>query len=262
MDGEQMSYPSFEQFYFLTGGKLHEVAEVQKQYEIDPHSIVNFKGRMFCPECRQAELRFTHQTHARTAFLSKIPSSQHREGCPYIHNYATKKELSVYISTLSKTQIQDRLEATLNRLIPNQHTNHTTSPRGIQQHPLIFKKQEENKHSTVKRLIPHKSLYSWFNREIEGEIFIFYGKVRLHVESFTPKKSSNNSTLYRLIVQTKRHEVWRYRTKIFRHTIKDEIDENRIYDLAVFGHIEFFDNKPQLKTETLTSIYFRESTPD
>lgn len=257
-----MGHSSFEQFYFAKDGKLHDVSEIQDKYEVNPRDIVDFKGHMFCPECHQAELRFTHQTQSRTAFLSKLPSSQHKHGCSYIHNYATKKELNVYITTLSDTQTKDRLESALNRLIPNQKANHTKQSNKTQQNSLVFEKKQENGCSSVKRIIPHKSLYSCSDRDIEGEIFIFYGKVKLHVEPFTPKNTSNNTTLYRLIVQTKQQEEWKYRTKIFRYNIEDVIDENCIYDLAVFGHIEFYEGKAELKTETLASIYFRKSVTD
>ncbi|MFQ9889794.1 MAG: hypothetical protein ACLRWM_05095 [Streptococcus sp.] len=40
---------------------------------------------------------------------------------------------------------------------------------------------------------------------------------------------------------------------------KDAIDENTTYDLAVMGHLEFYNILPQIVTESWTSILYREA---
>ena len=86
-------------------------------------------------------------------------------------------------------------------------------------------------------------------------MFLFYGKVRLSVEERETKKGKR----YILIVKTKRGEEWIRKTSIFRGMAQDAIDENTTYDLAVLGHLEFYNDFPQIVTESFTSILYREA---
>lgn len=257
-----MHHPSFDKFYFSKDGKLHDISEIQDMYETKYGNISYFKGYIFCPECEKAELRFTHQTSSKRAFLSKIPSSQHEGGCSYIYEYATKPELHTYIKRMDTPQMRDRLESALNRLFPSKRTSNVGQSSDNHSNPFIFEKKHGGKCSSIKRSIPRKSLNAWFDREMENQIFIFYGKVRLQVKEIPEKVASNGSPLYWLIVQTKQKGTWGYKTKIFRGITKDTIDENQVYALAVFGHIEFYRGHPQIKTETFDSILFREYVED
>lgn len=252
-----MRHPSFDEFYFSKDRKFHDISEIQDMYETNHGNISYFKGHIFCPECKQAELRFTHKTSSKKAFLSKIPSSQHKDGCSYIYKYATMTGLKTYIKSLDTLQMKDHLESALNRLFPSKHTNNIGQSSGNHSNPFIFEKKHGVGRPSIKYSIPRKSLNAWFDREMEDQIFIFYGKVRLHVEEITGKVASNGAPLYRLIVQTKQNREWGYKTKIFRGITKDAIDENQVYTLAVFGHIEFYNGLPQIKTETFESILFR-----
>lgn len=253
---------SFDEFYFSKDKKRHNVSEIQALYESNNGDISYFRGYIFCPECNRAELRFTHRTSSRRAFLSKIPKSEHEKECSYICEYATKRELQVYVKSLEASQITDRLESALNRLFPDKKIRNTDGFSGNDSNPFVFEKKHEIGGTSIRRSIPRKSLNSWFDREMEHQIFIFYGKVRLQVEEIPEKVASNGSPLYKLIVQTKQNGEWNYKTQIFRGITKDAIDENQVYALAVFGHIEFYHGYPQIKTETFDSILFRESVED
>ena len=73
--------------------------------------------------------------------------------------------------------------------------------------------------------------------------FIFYGNVKLEIESI-------KNQYYRLIVKTEKHNQWKKKTSIFRGIIQDNIDEEKIYDIAVLGEIVFYNDFPQIKTAT------------
>lgn len=252
-----MHNPSFDEFYFFKDKKRHNVAEIQDLYTSNNGDISYYKGYIFCPECNQAELRFTHRTSSRRAFLSKLPSSQHKKECSYIYDYATKTELEVYVKSLRASQIKDRLESALNLLFPNKKTFSADRFLENDSNPFVLEKKHGVGSPSIKRSIPRKSLNSWFDWEMEHQIFIFYGKVKLHVEQIIGKTASNGAPLYKLIVKIKRNQDWIYRTKIYRGITKDAIDENQVYALAIFGHIEFHDKYPQIRTETFDSIFFR-----
>ena len=93
-------------------------------------------------------------------------------------------------------------------------------------------------------------------------MFLFYGKVRLAVERIIttdPEDENKKVVRYKLIVKTKRGEEWIRKTSIFRGVAQDAIDENTTYDLAVLGHLEFYNKLPQIVTESWTSILYREA---
>lgn len=47
------------------------------------------------------------------------------------------------------------------------------------------------------------------------------------------------------------------KTSVFRGTTNDNIDTKKIYDIAILGIIEFYNDFPQIKTVTFSSIMFR-----
>ena len=60
----------FKEFYFTGDQRLHNLDELEKEYEQKSGDISSYRGRIFCPECRIAELAFTHKKSKRRAFLS------------------------------------------------------------------------------------------------------------------------------------------------------------------------------------------------
>lgn len=250
-----MQNKSFNEFYYSVDKKIHFLEEVQEEYEKNSGNITKFRGDMFCPECRVAKLGFTHKTLKKREFLSKLPSSSHKENCSYINDYATKKELKEFVNSLSNQQIQDRLEAVLNNLLNKQQEESNKIDNTQETNPFVINKVNKITNSTVRKSIPRKSIRSWFDKDTENQLFVFYGTVKLDVEEIKQKK--NNKSFYRLLIKTQKGNDWFVKTKVFRANIKDEIDPNSFYDIALFGYIEFYRGFPQLKTENLSSILFR-----
>lgn len=245
-----MKRKQFDDFYFVKDGKIHTLDEVQERYEKNNGDISYFQGRMRCPECKEAILSFTRKTSSRREYLSKEPSSSHLDNCSYNYNYASKKQIIEYVETMNDAQIQDKLESALNMLINRETSTDTNiNSQAQRDNPLIIK--SSNGGNSIQRTIPRKSLSLWLDKEYEGKVFIFYGKVKLKVEPF--------KEFFRLLIYTKRKdETWGYKTKVFRGRFEDEIDENKEYDIAILGYLDFsYGRTPEIKTIKFNSLLYR-----
>lgn len=245
---------SYEDFLYDEDQQLHSLYEVQKEYEQNNGNISKYRDKMLCPECQRAKLRFTHKTSERRAFLSTFPTSYHEEGCSYNYDLASNRAVKQFVATLTDEQVRDRLEAMLNTMLPRARRDNENAVNAEQENPFVIDIGARN-HQPNRRAIPRKSMNRWFDKADENNMFLFYGKVRLAVENCETK----NGLRYKLIVKTKRGEEWIKKTSIFRGMAQDDIDENTTYDLAVLGHLEFYNNLPQIVTESWTSILYREA---
>lgn len=245
-----MKRKQFYDFYFIIDGKIHTLDEVQEQYEKNNGDISYFQGRMRCPECKKAMLSFTHKTSRQREYLSKEPSSSHLDNCSYKNEYASKKQIIEYVETMNDNQIQDKLESALNILM-NRDTSTNISMESKKQadNPLVIK--SSNGGNSMQRTIPRKSLSMWLDKEYEGKVFIFYGKVKLKVEPF--------KEFFRLLIYSKRKdETWGYKTKVFRGRFEDKIDENKEYDIAILGYLDFsYGSTPEIKMVKFNSLLYR-----
>ena len=86
---------------------------------------------------------------------------------------------------------------------------------------------------------------------------IFYGKVKLCVEKFESKKDKEE--YYRLKIYTKKKNgSWVYKSEVFRGKQEDIIQEDRVYEIAMFGHLDFtYSNSPKIKLETKDALLYR-----
>ena len=245
---------SYEDFLYAADQQLHSLYEVQKEYEQNKGDISKYRDKMLCPECKKAKLRFTHKTSERRAFLSTLPTSNHKEGCSYNYDLASNRAVKQFVATLTDEQVHDKLEAMLNTMLPRDRRDNENAVNAEQQNPFVIDIGARN-HQPNRRAIPRKSMNRWFDKADENNMFLFYGKVRLVVE----KCKTRNGERYKLIVKTKRGEEWIRKTSIFRGMAQDAIDENTTYDLAVLGCLEFYNDFPQIVTESFTSILYREA---
>lgn len=240
----------FDDFYFIKDGKIHTLDEVQEQYEKNNGDISYFQGRMRCPECKEAILSFTRKTSRCREYLSKEPSSSHLDNCSYNYDYASKKQIIKYVETMNDNQIQDKLESVLNMLMNRDISTDININSQVQRdNPLIIK--SSNGGDSIQRTIPRKSISMWLDKEYEGKVFIFYGKVKLKVEPF--------KEFFRLLIYTKRKdETWGYKTKVFRGRFEDKIDEDKEYDIAILGYLDFsHGSTPEIKTVKFNSLLYR-----
>ncbi|HBJ1646674.1 TPA: hypothetical protein LA462_001155 [Clostridium botulinum] len=252
----------FEKFYFTIDNKEHFTHEVQKVYEIKEGDISYYQGKMYCPECVQAELSFTHKTSRAREYLSKIPTSNHSIGCSYNYPYASKKTIYDYIYTLSEQQRRDRLESILNMLMKN---NNDGLEKGIisskvEENPLLVPKRDKKK-TNIFNAIRRKSLNTWIDESDGTGVYIFYGKVKLETERKISKKPREDGTypeyyLLKLYTKNKNGE-YKFRTTIFRGKYKDEIVSEQLYNIAVIGYLDFSYKYMEIKIDYKDAVLYR-----
>ena len=245
---------SYEDFIHAADQQLHSLYEVQKEYDQKNGDISKYRDRMLCPECKTAKLRFTHKTSERRAFLSTLPTSNHEEGCSSNYDLASNRAVKQFVATLTDEQVHDKLEAMLNTMLPRDRRDNENAVNAEQQNPFVIDIGARN-HQPNRRAIPRKSMNRWFDKADENNMFLFYGKVRLAVE----KCKTRNGERYKLILKTWKKDTWINKTSIFRGMAQDDIDENTTYDLAVLGHLEFYNDFSQIVTESWTSILYRKA---
>ncbi|OXZ38053.1 hypothetical protein [Finegoldia magna] len=205
---------------------------------------------MRCPECKEAILSFTRKISRCREYLSKEPSSSHLDNCSYNYDYASKKQIIKYVETMNDNQIQDKIESVLNMLMNRDISTDININSQVQRdNPLIIK--SFNGGDSIQRTIPRKSISMGLDKEYEGKVFIFYGKVKLKVEPF--------KEFFILLIYTKRKdETWGYKTKVFRGRFEDKIDEDKEYDIAILGYLDFsYGSTPEIKTVKFNSLLYR-----
>lgn len=224
----------YDQFYYTVDGKLHDLLEVQEEHEMNNGDISKYKGKMLCPECKKAELRFTHETKMKKAFLSKIPSASHKDNCSYIHEYVPNKVFEEYVQNLSEEQIDSRLESVLNLLL---NAKIDKKEHGIvgnsKENPFIITISNSAEKKQKRYCVPRKSLNVWIDKKDDGKLYIFYGRVKLKVVE------TSKEGIYNLHILTLQKNEWKYKIRVYRGSIKDEYDENKVYDVAFYGKIEY-----------------------
>lgn len=148
--------------------------------------------------------------------------------------------------------MQDRLEAMLNRMLLREREENQIPANDVDDNPFTILVRKEGQPNT-RKCIPRKSLNSWFDKDEENNIFLFYGSVHLEVKEIETKWG----TRYKLIVKTNQQGEWKTKTTIFRGENRDEIDQHQNYDLAIIGQLEFYNKLSQIKTVSRSSIMFR-----
>ena len=257
-----MKRKQFDDFYFVKDGQIHKLDEVQSHYEKNNGDISYYKGDMRCPECKEARLAFTHKTSKNREYLSKEPTSNHLDNCSYNYDYASKKQIIEYVETMNDNQIRDKLESALNMLM-NRDTSKdiNINSQAQRDNSLIIK--SSNGGNSIQRTIPRKSLSTWLDKEYEGKVFIFYGKVKLKVELAKQAEQEGqvkpSEEFFKLLIYTKRRdEKWGYKTKVFRGRFEDKIDETKEYDIAILRHLDFSHGKtPEIKLAKYNSLLYR-----
>lgn len=231
-----MMKKTMDMFYFSEDENIHLLSEVQEEYKKNNGDISKYNGNMYCPECYHAELSFTHKTSRSSEYFSKLPSSNHLNGCSYNYPYGSKKIITEYCNHLTEQQIGDKLEAALNILMRKHidRNNHKNIPE--KDNPFIAIKKEHN--NTYRRYaIPRKSLNCWLDKDLGTDPYIFYGNVKLKVKTIETKDKEEVN--YLQIYTRNRDGEWKFKSSITRWGYKDNIDENQVYDIAVLGCLNF-----------------------
>lgn len=256
---------SFEEFYFSKEDNTFDIEVIEEYVAKNNGNIGKYESNIFCPECRRAMLAFWRKSSKRRAHLKRIPSSKHTYTCSYNYEYASSKRVKEYVDSLTYSEIQDRLNSMLNMICKQYKHNIekadvSDGDNTKKQNPMLITDRKEN--TNVMRVLRRKRLNSWIDKS-DGENFtVFYGKVKLDICEKTKKnKSTGESYTYyflEIFTQNKQGE-WKYRTKIYRGGIKDEIKKDIVYNIVIIGHLNF-DFKPfTIKLANCNAIKFKEN---
>lgn len=249
----------YEEFFYKVDNKTMDIEDLNAYIEKDYRNINKYRGQMFCPECKVAELTYISKTTTRCAHLKKIPSSNHYSNCTYKYEYIHQNLLIKYIENLNYNQVQDKLNAIMNMLFNskvnknienknNSKTNDDLANPNLA--PDITKKQRDFK------AIRRKKLQGWIDKSYESDLYLFYGEVKLSVEEKTSKNNTNFKFNILTLYTKNKFGEWKFRATIYRHNIKDKINEESIYQIALIGRFKIDKKYPKINLINNNAIKF------
>lgn len=255
---------SFEEFYSQNKDDTFNIDIVSNYAESHDGDITPFDKDMFCPECKQAELSFVHKTSKRRAYLRRVKSSNHKDGCSYNYEYASKNLTKEYIDSLSYDEIQDKLNSIMNMLCRKHTAKNITSDDNNNltkkiKNPILISERKEQK--TVLRALRRKRLNCWIDKSDGEDFYIFYGKVKLKiikkVKNIDDPKKIFKYYFLQIYTQNKKGE-WKFRTSLYRNNIQDLVNEEIIYNIVMIGHLDFQYKPFTIKLANKDAIKYRE----
>lgn len=256
-----MSRKSFDECYCTSMNDIATLDYIVDFVESHDGKLGNYEGSMFCPECRSAELSYVHKTSKKRAFLRRKSSSRHLPCCSYIHEYSSLKFSKEYYESLTHEQIQDKMASMMRSLLRDPLVNReivTQANNYVEvDNPLIIEKERNGQQ--IRRSLRRKKLSTWLNEEIVGELYLFYGDVKLKVRRIEKISKAGDSYFYcflDIFCENKNRE-WKKKTRIYRGTIEDSIDENQIYHFVAVGSLGFSNGFPILELSNKQSLLFK-----
>ncbi|MDU8924560.1 hypothetical protein RYD26_06500 [Pasteurellaceae bacterium LIM206] len=250
----------FDEFYYLKDNEKHNINEISEYVSSQKDgNYTPYQGLIYCPECQKAKLTYIHKTTNKGDYLKKIPSSQHHNWCSYFFDISSKKEIEIYFGELNEDQIIDKIDSVMRFLLKDKTNNSNTITANnfnslIKSNPTII----QSKGSKIYKTIPRKSINTKLDDLPNDTPFIFYGTVKLSVETIPGKrKSDGKDFIYnKLIIKTQnKHKDWVFTSRIYRGGFKDQVNENMTYKVVLIGYKDNWDikliNKLAIKYEVL-----------
>lgn len=235
---------SFEEFYYTKTDENHFIEEVVDYAIANQGDYSPYEGFMRCPECEMADLFLVSKSSSARTHLKKKPTSDHREGCSYMYEYASKKLIEKYVENLNYDKVQDKLDSMMRMLFKNTHRqsrqqDHNQKTTKEEQNPMLI--HGDKKELQEVKAIRRKSLTSWIDASDGTDIRLLYGKVKLEVtEKEAVNKKGKKFTYYLLKLWTENKlGEWKYRTQIYRGSNKDDVEFDKVYQIAVIGKLNF-----------------------
>ena len=247
---------SFDEFYFYTADKKEDI-QILNDYFVKYKNLGIYQDNMFCPECKQAELSYIPKTSQRRAHLKRKTSSKHTNWCSYQFDYASKEYIEEYFKNLRDDQIKDKLDAMMRSLfLKKEYLPQTPIALGDSndENPVVLTRM-------VERQVHHKSLRrkgfeKWLDKELEDELHLFYGKVRLSISEW---HNEQGYTLYFLNIFCKdSNREWKKKASIYLgNKVLLKVEEDADYYLVAIGYLDFskgFPPKLKLASRQALSI--------
>lgn len=252
---------SFDECYCTL---IHDIAtldDIADFVESHDGKLGNYEGTMFCPECRSAELSYVHKTSKKRAFLRRKSSSRHLPYCSYIHEYSSIQFSKEYYESLTDGQIQDKMASMMRLLLRDPLVNREITTQATNNvevdNPLLLKKEKNGQQ--IRRSLRRKKLSTWLGEEIAGDLYLFYGEVKLKVQRIEKTNEAGESYFYcflDIFCENKNRE-WKKKTQIYRGATEDSIDENQIYHFVAVGKLDFSNGFPKVELSNKQSLLFK-----
>lgn len=239
-----MSKPEYDEFFYK--GTPEHIVELKdalvkgRDYR-DTLSDDYDRSLLFCPECHNGQLKFTPEYPPRRAFLSFIGNGEtdHAEGCSHKLPAAGKRETKEYYDSLTNQQIENKLNAAINRFL--RHINpdeNTPEEERYLNHPAVMTRHR-NGEVLRKRLLTRSinSIYDINDDELNIPILL-YGNVYLSVEEKPDKEDENNKIFFLNLYDTKTKNRIRF---FIRYQNQDIVDKDIVYYIALI--VEYYKNE-------------------
>lgn len=192
----------------LINSEKHSIEEIIEIYNTNKEEF-NEKcyDKMFCPECNEAKLAF--RPNAVTAYLSKKPTSQHRQeiegelGCSYIYDEAKKNELDEYYKSKESLKgINRKLKSCID-LLTKPKKKGSEKGGGGKNGPSINKGTFTFVTKGRRVLIRRKKINIKLDNNDYNIPMLFYGRVRIKAKFY---ESNGNKVwcLYLTDIQNKK----------------------------------------------------------
>lgn len=245
----------FEDFFNNPKGVVESV-DILIYHDKRHGNLDDYYDHIFCPECHDAKLHFVH---SKTPHLKTNPSSSHPPGCSYNYDYIKNKTIIEYLKTLTPAQVESRLNAMMRLLMPSKQNPGTRQNLTEENNPLLFDEIKSVQAVTrTRKAIRRQRLSGWITSDIAGDVYLFYGDVRITSEE---KTSKNNFKYHEWILKTKNKDgEWKYRTKLYRGMQRHQFNENSTYKIVFIGTPYFDKGYMRINLENINAVLYRELT--
>lgn len=256
------NYKTFDECYFSVENRTEYLDDIIDYVKNNRNDLGKYKNYIFCPECKIAELSYVHQTSQRRAFLRRKPNSHHSQNCSYNFEYSSSEFSKQYYEELNSNQIQDKMNSAMRVLFKNEdgldRKNSIVNNTNNEENPFILK--IENNGNQIKKSLRRKNLGKYLDKEeIEGQLHLFYGEVKLSTSTRDFEKENNKYQIYFLnIYCLNKKGEWTKRTSIYRGTINDNIIKDKIYKIVAVGTMDFSKGFPKLELSNKYAILIKE----
>ena len=108
----------YNEFYFNDDGIIYPDSEYWDAYENNKISTIKkYDGKMYCPMCLKAPLTIANGIERKYFKVVNSDMGKHDEGCAYLLEKATKKEINQFYGEVDKDDIKNRLTLCMNKML-------------------------------------------------------------------------------------------------------------------------------------------------
>ncbi|EGK8035889.1 hypothetical protein IO355_001616 [Campylobacter upsaliensis] len=151
-----------------------------------------YEHQMFCPDCQEAKLHYVYNT--KTPHLKQKPRASHKNHCPYQYIGASKESIKRHFDTLTDEQIGYKLDSMIRYLCTDKNTRE-----------------------------------AYLTDEDMGEIYVFYGKVKLELD-IVNKDDKATYAFIKILIGKKA-------ISIYLPFVPNDIDKEREYYIVCIGYL-------------------------